>query len=184
MHTDFEKLARRAVACPKWNWRAGMAALPANEKARLFLPNCDLPIRGDVHVRLIGGVFAEARYAFSEDASVRRAHEKAYAAMPVLNEDSKSDDDHYAVGFAYLENLFPDLHDTVTAKGLLQVVRSAWDAPTLVPQYSEYADGRCVWSLSLPMLQSAGSGFTMRSHILIESDTEVGVLVAALEKAP
>ena len=181
MQADFEKLARRAVTCPKWHWRVGMAALPANEKARLFLPNCDLPIRGDVHVRLIGGVFAEARYAFSEDAGVRRAHEKAYAAMPT---EAEGDDDCYAVGFAYLENLFPDLHDTVTARGLLQVVRSAWDAPALVPQYSEYADGRCIWSLSLPMLQSAGSGFTMRSHILIESETEVGVLVAALEKAP
>jgi hypothetical protein len=158
-----------------------MAALPANEKARLFLPNCDLPIRGEVHVRLIGGVFSEARYLFSEDEGVRRAHAKAYAAMPTASDD---DEDHYAVGFAYLENLIPDLHDTVTARGLLQVVRSAWNAPTLVPQYSEYANGRCVWSLSLPMLQSAGSGFTMRSHILIESDTEVGALVAALEKAP
>jgi hypothetical protein len=107
----------------------------------------------------------------------------------MITSSSKTDNEDdtsrcWSVGFAHLINLRPDFHDTVTARGLLQVVRSAWDAPTLVPQYSEYADGRCVWSLSLPMLQSAGAGFTMRSHILIESDTEVGVLVAALEKAP
>ena len=182
------ELGRRAAACQKWAWRVGMAAIAATDKARLFTPNCDLPIRGEVGVRLLSHVYSEARYAFSDDASVRRAHEKAYVTMITDSGNTSDNEDDgskcWAVGFSYLEHLLPDFHDTVTAKGLLQVVRAAWDAPTLSTNYSEYADGRCVWSLSLPMLESAGSGFTMRSHILIESDSEIGVLVAALEKAP
>jgi hypothetical protein len=183
-----ERLARRAAACKHWQWRVGMAAIAATDKARLFLPNCDLPIRGEYGVRLLSHVYSEARYAFSEDEVVRRSHLKAYAAM--ITEDGRATDNEddgskcWAIGFTHLEHLMPDFHDTVTMRGLLQIVRSAWDAPTLSTNYSEYADGRCVWSLSLPMLQSAGSGFTMRSHILIESDSEIGVLVAALEKAP
>ena len=174
------ELGRRAAACQKWAWRVGMSAL-AKDKSLLILQNCELPIEGDAVVRLVSHVFSEAQYAFGEDDALRIANEKAYATMITGDDDDWAT---WAVGLVYLNTLIPDFYDTVTARGLLQVVRAAWDAPTLSTNYSEYADGRCVWSLSLPMLQSEGSGFTMRSHILIESDTEIGVLVAALEKAP
>ena len=125
----YEELSRRAVACKHWRWRIGMAAIAANDRARLFLPNCDLPIQGEDCVRLISHTYSEARYLFSEDEMVRRTHEKAHVTMITGSSETDNEDDSsrcWAVGFTHLVNLMPDFHDTVTARGVLQVVRKAW----------------------------------------------------------
>ena len=173
-----EELGRRAVACQHWHWRIGMAALAANDKARLFLPGCDLPIRGEDGVRLISHIYSEARYSFSDSHAVRRAHEKAYVTMLTESDDEVDYTDNednvtrlYAVGFTHLENLFPDFHDTVTARGLLQVVRAVWGAGFhLVPDGGWLARGA-----RLP------DGATVNLGVC--APTEVEALVAALEAA-
>ena len=92
-----ESLARRAVACKHWHWRIGMAALAANDLARLFTPEGDLPIQDEDGVRLISPVYSEARYAFCGHSGVQRAHEKAYVTMLTDSEEhdwcGEKDDD-------------------------------------------------------------------------------------------
>lgn len=187
----FVTLARRAVACKHWHWRIGMAGIAANDLARLFTRNCDLPIRGESGVRLISPVYSEARYAFCEHLGVQRAHEKAYVAMLTESEEHdwcglKDDDSQvgvihlhgenaddcsnlWAVGFTHLVNLIPDFHDTVTAKGLLQVVRAAWP-----DEYRIIAPEKPLnrWLIDLPNRKVASG------------DTEVEALIVALEMAP
>jgi hypothetical protein len=178
-----EQLARRAAACKHWQWRVGMAALAADNKARLFTPNCDLPIRGEYGVRLLSHVYSEARYAFSEDEVVRRSHLKAYVVM--LTEDGRETDNEddgskcYAIGFTHLEHLMPDFHDTVTATGLLQVVRSAWNQPTIVSRRSEYEGGVLEWDVPVPVEDNG-----MRNVVFFRAKTEIEALVLALEAAP
>ncbi len=171
-----ESLARRAVACKHWHWRIGMAALAANDLARLFTPEGDLPIQDEDGVRLISPTYSEARYQFCEHDGVRRAHEKAYVAMITGSAATDNEDDTsrcWSVGFTHLVNLLPDFHDTVTAKGLLQVVRAAFQAvardkyPTISPQRLESR-----WVIDLP------------NGKVISADTELEALVAALEAAP
>lgn len=181
-----EQLARRAAACKHWHWRVGMAALAANNRARLFLPNCDLPIRGEVGVRLISPAYSEARYAFSEDEMVRRAHEKAYVTMLTEsdeNEDGTDNEDDtsrcWAIGFTHLEHLLPDFHDTVTATCLLQVVRSAWRQPTIVSRCSEYEGSGIEWDVHVSVEDNG-----MLNVVFFKAKTEIEALVLALEAAP
>ena len=182
------ELGRRAVACKQhWNWRIGMAGLPVSKESRIFLPTCELPVQGSAHnaIRLVSNVFNEAQYAFSGDIEVVRAHEQAYAVMltDLGGEPVEDISDYWLTGRVYLKDFIPDFFDSVTVDCLLRMVRDAWQAPTLNAVYSEYANGSCVWSLHLPMMAHTGEGHTMRTLLLIESDTEIGVLVAALENA-
>lgn len=207
-----EKLARRAVACKHWHWRMGMAAIAANDRARLFLPNCDLPIRGERGVRLISPVYSESRYAFSEDEGVRRAHEKAYVTMFTDSEEhdwcGEKDDDSqvafihrngeneddcsslWAVGFTHLVDLLPDFHDTLTARGLLQIVRAAWrtdswharlgvDGWEVRDTYTTIVDGK-------PTTIVCGMDWKSRDGAIDPNGaygSEIEALVAALEAA-
>jgi hypothetical protein len=210
---EMEKLARRAAACKHWRWRIGMAALAANDKARLFLPGCDLPIGGEggeVGVRLISHTYSEARYAFSESDAVRRAHEKAYVTMhtnhqawvtmltnsdPAFNSAQDDNEDNvsglYAVGFTHLENLLPDFYDTVTARGLLQVVRAAWLCPSLHTRLGvdgwEVRDTYCTEIDGKPTTVVCGLDWKGAGGEIDPNGahgSEIEALVVALEAAP
>lgn len=213
MNTDFETLARRAVACKHWHWRMGMAAIAANDRARLFLPNCDLPIQGEDSVRLISPVYSEARYAFCENRGVQRAHEKAYVAMLTDSEEhdwcGEKDDDSqvafihrngeneddcsnlWAVGFTHLVNLIPDFHDTVTARGLLQVVRAAWCLDSLHTRLGvdgwEVRDTYTTVVDEKPTTIVCGMDWKGRGGAIDPNgsyNSEIEALVAVLEAAP
>ena len=171
-----ESLARRAVACKHWHWCIGMGAIAANDLARLVTPEGDLPIRDEDGVRLISPTYSEARYQFCEHDGVRRAHEKAHVTMLTGSAATDNEDDSsrcWSVGFTHLVNLMPDFHDTVTARGLLQVVRGSFRAVapntyrTISPQRVESR-----WMIDLP------------NGKVISADTELEALVAALEAAP
>jgi hypothetical protein len=177
------EIAKRAAGCKHWQWRVGMAALAATDRARLFTPNGDLPIRGEIGVRLLSHVYSEVRYAFSEDEVVRRSHEKAYVTM--ITEDGRLTDNEddgsncWVVGFTYLEHLLPDFHDTVTATGLLQVVRSAWMQPRIMSRCSEYEGGVLEWDVPVSVEDNG-----MRTVVFFRAKTEIEALVLALEAAP
>ena len=173
----FENLSFRAVACKHWHWRIGMAATAANDLARLFTPNGDLPINSEDGVRLISPTYSEARYSFCEHDGVRRAHEKAYVTMITSSSKTDNEDDTsscWSVGFTHLVNLRPDFHDTVTVTGLLQIVRAAFRAAspdeylTISPQK---VGNR--WLIDLP-----------NNGKVVSEDTEIEALVVALEAAP
>lgn len=197
---EMEKLARRAVACKHWHWRIGMAALPANDLARLFLPNGDLPIKGEKVVRLVSPVYSEARYAFCEHPGVQRAHEKAYVAMltesdPDLPNTHSNDEDDtsnlWTVGFVHLTNLLPDFHDTVTARGLLQVVRAAWCLESLHTRLGvdgwEVRDTYTTVVDEKPTTIVCGMDWKGRGGTIDPNgsyNSEIEALVAALEAAP
>ena len=209
----YEELSCRVVACKHWHWRIGMAAIAANDLARLFTPNGDLPIKSEVGVRLISHTYSEARYAFCEHDGVRRAHEKAYVTMLTDSEEhdwcgEKDDDSQVAfihrngdneddcsslwvVGFAHLVNLRPDFHDTVTVRGLLQVVRAAWRLDSLHTRlgvdgwevrdtYTTVVDGK-------PTTIVCGMDWKGRGGAIDPNGSygsEIEALVAALEAAP
>jgi hypothetical protein len=177
----YEELSRRAVASKHWYWRIGMAALAANDLARLFTPEGDLPIKSEDGVRLISHTYSEARYQFCEHDGVRRAHDKAHVTMITSSSKTDNEDDTsccWGVGFTHLINLRPDFHDTVTAAGLLRVVRAAWEprlGKAVVPSPVCTPDG---WGVGA---QFSSEGFSY--IVLPKYSSEVEALVVALEAA-
>lgn len=104
MTPELEALARRAVACKKFRWMAGMRMLrPANEANRL-------PMR-----IIQSGARQSATNARIGDVGFIAAHEPPGAA--------------WCGG--YERDDIPDLADPCTLGGLLALVREAWGRPDI-----------------------------------------------------
>lgn len=165
-YTAIQALGRRAAACKHWLWLPGMAAWTTE--------------RGIVHdspvVRLVSYPW-KYRIAHEPDDLEEKATERANVYVQYVKSRNMSDKDCDNIGVVFTSTLLPNFDDKCTRGGLLEVVRAAWNDPRLhvvtdrEDSFVRREDGP-FWRVAA----SIDNYFT--------NDTEIEVLIAALEAAP
>ena len=156
---ELETLARRAVACKHWKWMPGMAVMRRDTDDIVDADSGMSFVITEIRVTAAAFEFCEPRHHFVDVSTL-------------LNDKTRS------VGSMFTKDLLPDLTDPATRGCLLELVRKAWNQPSISTRYSEYQD-RVEWDVPTPVEQDR-----VRNMAFFTGATEAEALVAALEAAP
>ena len=165
MTTELEALGRRAVACPRWRWMAGMAVMRKDDDT-LFDKDSGMSFAIS-EIRVTAAAF-----------EVCEPKDRFVDVSTLLNDKTRS------VGSMFTKHLVPDLTDAATLGCLLTLVREAWNDPTL--GLSAARGGRSgrparVWAFKGRRPRRRGWDKSIASAFF---GSEIGALVSALEAAP
>lgn len=117
MSADLETLARRAVACPRWRWMAGMAAVREDAHTLTDHPTGFSFQASEIRATTATFEVCEPEHRFVEVSLLLNGKTRSYGSM-------------------FTMHLLPDLSDPATVGCLAALVRTATGKPHLFAQFT------------------------------------------------